>query len=55
MHDFNPNFWEAETGGFMISRVALSRELVPGQLGSCYTKRNLISKNQKRKQTNKTR
>jgi hypothetical protein len=31
VHAFNPNTWEAETGGFLSLRPALSTKWVPGQ------------------------
>ena len=51
-HAFNPSTWEAETGGFLSSRLAWSTKWVPGQPARAI-QRNPVSKNQKKKKKKK--
>jgi hypothetical protein len=46
-HTFNPSTGEAEAGGFLSSRTAMSTEWVPGQPG---LHRKTVSKNKNKKQ-----
>jgi hypothetical protein len=49
-HAFNPSTWEAETGGFLSSRPAWSKERVPGQPG---LNRETLSQRKKKKRKKK--
>ena len=52
-HTFNLSTWEAEAGGFLSSRPALSTEWVPGQPGLHRETLSRKTKEQKQKQKQK--
>ena len=51
VHTFNPNTWEAESGGFLNSRPAWPTEWAPGQPG--LHRETLSQKTKTKTKTNK--
>jgi hypothetical protein len=53
VHAFNSSTWEAETGGFLSSKPAISMDVLELQSEFQDIHRNPISKNQKKKKKKK--